>query len=126
MTESDAAQLVGLLVAGTNGWDDHQAALWVAELQRLADPQAARDVILLQIRTRTRPGHPTLGEFLRDYSHEIDRREAMRPALPQPRGSVISSEQGLRLAWEAYAAECRAEGREPDQRLFRSLSGSLR
>lgn len=121
MTETEATQIIGVLAAGTTGWDDHAAQLWVAQLMTLDDFAAARDAVLTLVRSWTRPGHPPLGEFLATYRRELDRR-------PQPKrleGVVTPRERAMRLAWEGYCSEARRLGKPTDEAHFLATMAGL-
>ncbi len=122
MIESEATQLVGLLVAGTTGWDDHQAQLWVAEMGRLDDIPAARDAVMGLIRTWTRPGHPPIAEFLAAYRRELARRP------PPPKLDIVPTprERAMKLAWDGYCAEARRLGKEPDRSHFLATMSGIK
>ena len=123
VTDNEARQLVGLLVAGTPGWTDEAVDLYVAEVACLDRPDLAFTAVRQVIRTYSRPGRPPLAVILEAYRRKVDRSPA--PQVPALRGSVTSPERGLLLAWRAYSEACRLEGREPDRKRFGTFAHNL-
>jgi hypothetical protein len=48
------------------------------------------------------------------------------PRIPEPHdtGAVIPPHIGRRVAWQAYVAECRGQGREPNRTWFNDTIGA--
>lgn len=123
MSPHDAIRLSGLLAATGHGWTDVHVEVYAAELATLEDADAAETVVRRLIRTWEKPVRIPIGVIVTEYGREIDRRST--PARALERGRVVPVSQGLQLAWRAYAAEARANGREPDRARFGAFAENI-
>lgn len=117
--EDQAAQALGLLVGGTQGWNDEAVAVYLSQLVQLDDVDALHRACHHVLRTHNDPGRPSIARILDRYRYEY----GQRPAPPSRQiGSrhlaVMPVEEGLRVAWDAYVAECVRQGREPNNAMF--------
>jgi len=122
--EERAAEALGILVGGTQGWNNEAVAIYLTQLVQLDDVDALRATCLHLVQTHNDPGRPSLARILDRYRYEAtqNQRRNPRPQIPQHAGgrqlNVIPVKDGLRVAWDAYVAECGRQGREPNRVMF--------
>jgi hypothetical protein len=121
MESRDADAALGYLAGVTNDWPDEVSALYLAEFEMLADPEALRAAIDFLLRHRTgETGNlrPPLGDILERYRVEIRSRDNVRELRPASK-SFLSPKEGISVAQRAYEAECHRQGRDPRPEIFR-------
>ena len=115
--QTDALKIVGYLAGLSPGWTDDAIALYAAEIGELHDVDAALAAAQSVMRSWRETRRPPLALIIDGYRAEKARRDdAGRTQIG--RGPVLSLEEGLKVAWVAYALECREQGREPNRQMF--------
>lgn len=119
--EDQAAQALGLLVGGTQGWNDEAVAIYLSQLVHCNDPDALHRTCVHILKTHADPGRPSIARILERYKYEEGetRRQTPRQQIEAQR-QPIPVEQGLKIAWDAYSDECRQQNREPNKAMFNS------
>lgn len=109
MTENEAIQLMGVLVANTNGWDELSIESWKRQLMALANTEAAQRAVELLVRTWTTTARPPWGKLMEAYSPKPD--PDRWTALPSGR-QAMSALTYLRKVRERADAGDRQAGNE--------------
>lgn len=125
MQRSDAIRLVGLLVSVGHGWTDTHVESYTAELVRLNDAEAAEAAIMRIIRTWDKPVRVPVGVILAEYQIDAGRRETEMRKLGRHE-NIVTFDEGIRLAWNAYRQAALDDGKMPDVRLFNRWIAELR
>jgi hypothetical protein len=109
--------MTGLLAVGTNGFDNPSTDLYASRFSELENEEALQRAVEMIVNTWDRGYRPPLNVVLEQYRRELRRIEER----DQPRsieGNYPTFEQGVQIAWEAYCAEVRRQGKEPNRRVF--------
>ena len=118
--EDQAAQALGMLVGGTQGWNDEAVAVYLSQLVQVDDADALLRACHHILRTHSDPGRPSIARILDRYRHEYTQQQPA-PASRQVGSrhlAVIPVEEGLRVAWDAYVDECCKQGKQPNKPMF--------
>lgn len=116
MNRDQAERCVGFLIGRTTGWTDDSVAAYVDDLTELTDPEVAAWACRFIARTWSEARRPPLGLILDTYRSEMGRRDLYRPAIVE--GGIIEPLVGVEVARQAYAAECRHQGRPANMAIF--------
>ena len=118
--EDQAAQALGMLVGGTQGWNDEAVAVYLTQLVQVDDADALLRACHHILRTHSDPGRPSVARILDRYRYEYTQQQPASPSrqVGSRHLAVIPVEEGLRVAWDAYEQECRQHGREPNKPMF--------
>jgi hypothetical protein len=125
MQQTDALRIVGYLAGLSSGWSDDSIALYAAEVEMLDDYDTALHAAQTVMRSWKDTRRPPVALVLESYNAEKQRRdrEVNRSAIG--RGSVMPVDQGLAVAWRAYAEECNKQGRQPNRPMFAGWARSV-
>lgn len=118
MRQTDADRVLGVLVGATGGWHEVIADEFLLTIAAWDDVDAAERAVSRFTRPPGR-NRPTLVQLIDAYREEEQRR------VPSG-GRVVPFADGIRIAWDAYQAEARRTGREPNRALFEKYLGNLR
>lgn len=112
---------MGYLAGLTSGWSDDSIALYAAEIEQLDDYEVGLGAAQQLMRSWKESWRPPLATFLEAYRAE-HRRVLNSVGQPQLGGrqNVMPVLEGLKVAWDAYNAECVRQGREPNKPIFNS------
>ena len=117
--EDQAAQALGLLVGGTQGWNDEAVAVYLSQLVQVDDADALHRACLHILKTHTDPGRPSVARILDRYKYEYTQKP---PAPSRQIGSrhlaTMPVEEGLKVAWAAYIDECQKQDKQPNKAMF--------
>ena len=119
MKREEALAGIAYLVAATAGWTDEAVTLYVSEAQNYHDPNA----FLESCKNLAKRWKENRRPFMYDINvayQEVLRQRQMDMALPSGEGSgrIVSFEEGIKIATEAYESECKRLGKEPDRAIF--------
>lgn len=119
MRSTESLRIVGYLAGLTSGWTDDSIALYAAEIEQLDDYDIGLAAAQQLMRSWKETWRPPLATFLEAYRAE-HRRVANSTGVPQlgRRQDIMPVEEGLKVAWDAYNAECVRQGREPNKPMF--------
>ena len=117
MTSDEAAMMVGVLVAGTTGWNDDTVMVYIDEMKQHRDTDAMANAVRHIVRTWSEARRPPISVILDAYRSELAKRQLARTAIGST-GRRISPAEGARLARDAYQRECERLGRKPDVTKF--------
>jgi hypothetical protein len=120
MTPDQATMIVGVLVAGTTGWNDDTVLVYVDEIKQHGDYEAMATATRHVVRTWSEARRPPISVVLDAYRAELSRRQPPRPALSSST-RTITAREGIVLARDAYESECRRLGRTPDLARFNRI-----
>jgi hypothetical protein len=119
MTEDDVLTALGNLIAVTTGWNDQATEQYAHELIGLDDGEVLLEACRAIGRTWNESRRPPLADIRTMYRRLAERKqqqEAMtRRAL---QGGYMPPAQGVKVARDAYVAECRKQNREPNLTYF--------
>jgi hypothetical protein len=117
MNAEDCAHLVNDIISTwPTGPRGH---VWTEQLRSL-DINPARRTYNQLARTDEHP--PSVARFYATY-RAISTPTPNTPTTPDT-GPVIPPHTGRRVAWQAYVAECRGQGREPNRTWFNDTIGA--
>ena len=117
MNITTAYALTGILGVGTHGFDNASTDLYAARFAELENEEALQRAVDVIVNTWDRGYRPPLNTVLEQYRRELRRIEDRD--RPRALGAKYPTfEQGVQIAWEAYCAEVRRMGREPDRKVF--------
>lgn len=120
-----AEELVGLLVGATTGWNDDSVMLYIRHMDSLAEERAAITAVTRLVNTWTGTSRPTWGAIRAEYDREVQREMMLRAGLPASTHGVVPVPEGRIIAGDAYVAECKRQGREPNLELFARMIGAI-
>ena len=118
--EDQAAQALGLLVGGTQGWNDEAVAVYLSQLVQVDDADALHRACLHILKTHADPGRPSMARILDRYRYEYGQRPAAATSrqIGARHLAIMPVEEGLRVAWDAYVDECQKQGKQPNKPMF--------
>lgn len=114
MTPDQATMIVGVLVAGTTGWNDDTVLVYIDEIKQHSDADAMATAARTVVRTWSEARRPPISVILDAYRSELSRRQPARSALTGGGSRIVPPSEGIPLARAAYESECRRLGRDPD------------
>lgn len=121
MNRNDAAAVVGWLMSTTTGWNDQSVEAYATAIQQWSDLPAAITAAKLVSETWSERSRPPLAVVRAAYDREKQRRdEVSMTSLPS--APPCDPIKGRQIAADAYVAECRRAGREPNWSLFNRLA----
>lgn len=133
MTEDEAFEVLGVLVAAFNGWSEPKMELFKSQLMELADPVAAVKTAKAMANEATETFVPAFGSFKATYDRWVRRLEEQRTetmlALQSGEYSKMrfpTYAEGVLIAQKAYEAECARQGRAPTPGMVESWLGKGR
>jgi hypothetical protein len=122
--EDEAAQALGILVGGTQGWNDEAVAIYLQQLVTVNDPQALTNACHHILTHHTEPGRPSLARILDRYRYEETQNKLRKPTPPREQKQLgahihtIPPAEGIETARRAYEEECAQQGRKPNGIIF--------
>ena len=122
--EDQAAQALGILVGGTQGWNDEAVAIYLQQLATLDDVQALTNACHHILATHDQPGRPSLARILDRYRYEETQNKLRKPTPPREQKQlgahirVLPPLEGIETARQAYEDECARQGRKPNGIIF--------
>ena len=120
MMERDADRLLGILIAATPDWSDVLADEFRRMFVGFDDAQALENVVN-RITRQDSPRRPAMSEMMRAYANETDYLERHGRT-----GRIVSFEEGIQIAWDAYRKAAMLDSKEPNRALFGRFIGGLR
>lgn len=118
MRREEAIAGISYLVAATPGWTDDSLELYVKEAETYQDADAFMIACKNLAKHWSHPRRPFMYDINVAYQAEL-RNQEMDRALPMgDTGSIPDFKDGMRIAWDAYRAECKRQGREPNRAIF--------
>jgi hypothetical protein len=115
MLQEQAMEAVGILSGRLTGFNDASVVAYVEDFTQLHDFRALTKACEQVSRTWLEGRRPPIAVILDAYNRELSRKSDI------PRGidtRYPTFEEGIEIAWQAYCAEVRRLGREPDRRKF--------
>ena len=122
--EDQAAQALGILVGGTQGWNDEAVAIYLQQLVTVNDPEALTNACHHILTNHTDPGRPSLARILDRYRYEETQNKLRKPPSREPKEvvaghiRVLPPLEGIETARQAYEDECARQGRKPNGIIF--------
>jgi hypothetical protein len=117
MNAEDCAAIVNRI---TSTWPTGpRGFIWTEQLANLDHDPALRTYRQL---ARTDEHPPTIARFHAAYRANTTPASGIPPSPDT--GAVIPPHVGKRVAWQAYVAECRGAGREPNRGWFNECLGA--
>jgi hypothetical protein len=122
--EDEAAQALGILVGGTQGWNDEAVAIYLQQLVNVNDPDALLRTCQHILTVHTDPGRPSLARILDRYRYEETQNQRRKPPAPPEMKQLgahtraIPPLEGIEIARAAYQDECARQGRQPNHQIF--------
>lgn len=120
MTERDADRLLGILIAATPDWNDILADEFRSMFVGFDDAQALENVINRMTRQES-PRRPAMSDVMTAYANEGRYLERHGRT-----GRMVSFDEGIQLAWDAYRKAAMLDGKEPNRAMFGRLIQGLR
>lgn len=122
--EDQAAQALGILVGGTQGWNDEAVAIYLDQLCQLNDPEALLKTCQHILTVHTDPGRPSVARILDRYRYEETQNQRRKPQ-PAPEMKqlnahtrIIPPSEGIEIARAAYNEECARQNRPANTIIF--------
>ena len=121
--EDEAAQALGILVGGTQGWNDEAVAIYLQQLVNVNDPDALLRTCHHILTVHTDPGRPSLARILDRYRYEETQNQRRKPPAPEMKQlnahtRIIPPAEGIEIARTAYQNECAKQNRQPNTLIF--------
>jgi len=99
------------------GFNDESIAAYVEELKTLSDYNILVKACKSVSNSWTEARRPPIAVILAAYNREVARVQS--ESMPRGIGQRYPTfAEGIEIAWQAYCAEVRRQGREPDRRKF--------
>lgn len=129
--EDQAAQALGILVGGTQGWNDEAVAIYLDQLCQLNDPEALLKTCQHILTVHTDPGRPSVARILDRYRYEETQNQRRKPQ-PAPEMKQLGAHtqtipplEGIEIARAAYEDECARQNRPANSIIFDQWARSL-
>ena len=117
MLQEQAMEAVGILSGRLTGFNDASVIAYVEDLAQLSDYRLLVKACEFVSRTWTEARRPPIAVILAAYNREVARVQS--ESMPRGIGQRYPTfAEGIEIAWDAYCAEVRRLGREPDRRKF--------
>ena len=122
--EDEAAQALGILVGGTQGWNDEAVAIYLQQLVNVNDADALLRTCQHILTVHTDPGRPSLARILDRYRYEETQNQRRKPPAPpemkqlNAHTRIIPPLEGIEIARTAYQDECAKQSRQPNTLIF--------